>query len=137
MKTIRSLMRFLLWDASFYVMISIMIIAIGYINGKYEATMDIGYSYIGTGLHALLWFLAGAFLVLLFQFKREAGGRYSKLVEFLVVSIPALYLAGMDIWVHFSIPVIPFAYANFGLFGAFGALVFGCEVWGMLIKKRK
>lgn len=137
LKTARSLIRFLLWDLSFYVMISIMIIVTGYISSRYETTFEIQYRYMGIGLRALMWFLAGAFLVLLFQFLRESGARRFKPIEFLLVSIPALYAAGLDLWADFRIPVFPFAYTHINVFGPIGALVFGCAIWAAFLRKRK
>ncbi len=71
--------------------------------------------------------------------KRGLSSRNARLIEFLVVCIPALVLAASYFlkmyWPSFPLDV-EFG-GNMLLLMTVGALVFGCEVFGLIIKKKR
>lgn len=128
MKSIRIFISFFLWDIAFYLMISIMIIANSYAHDRMNET-------VYTGLLVLLWFLVGAFIALLFSLKKSATGKNGRLIEFIVICIPALYF----ITLNYNIPFVPklqFFTSNLEVFRNIGALVLGCEVFGLVMKRK-
>lgn len=139
MKVLKTFFTFLLWDIAFYLMISIMIIAINYESGKYAQTMDISYQNMYMGLSILLWFLIGGFLVFLVNFKRSLSSKNARLIGFLVVCIPAAVLT-LSYFIKSYWPSFPLE-LDFGgnryLLMSVGALVVGCEVFGLIIKKKR
>lgn len=138
MKLFKTFIMFLLWDIAFYIMASIMIIAKNYSNDKYVQTMDIQYYQMNIGLQLLLWLLVGAFIVFLFYLKRSTGSKNAKLVEFLVVSIPALFMAGTYfLYNYLHIQSNIFILNNMDLMMSFGALIFGCELFSLFIKGKR
>ena len=137
MKLLKTFIVFLLWDVAFYVMVGILIIAKNYANENLTQTFDTQYIQMNIGLNILLWFLIGAFIVFLFNLKRGVTSKNAKLVEFLVICIPALYISTTYIINYYlSIPVNLFLLNNMELMMSIGALVFGCEVFGFTLKKK-
>jgi hypothetical protein len=135
-KVIKTFIAFLLWDIAFYVMVSIMIIAVGYARDRMNQVADMQYTYMYLGMHALLWLLVGGFLVFLFNLKKSVGSKGAKIVEFIVISVPALFFVTMY-FNYLHIPIPQFLANNVELMRSIGALVFGCEVFGLIMKKRR
>lgn len=137
MRLFKSVLMYVIWDIAFYVMVSIMIIAKNYAYDKYIQTSILQYQYMYMGLHILLWFLVGAFLVFLINFKRSSGSKNNKLIEMIVVCVPAVFLTGLYFFYHFlPIKTSAFLVNNMDLMMSFGALILGCEIFGVFFKRK-